>query len=63
MAAATHNPAFAKKAGISQSVAEEFNSADEKRASGERSLAAHKRRRVAALSKMARRANRRRPMY
>ena len=28
MAAAAHNPAFAKKAGISQSVAKEFNNAD-----------------------------------
>jgi len=28
MAAAAHNPAFAKKAGISQSVAHEFNQAD-----------------------------------
>lgn len=28
MAAAAHNPSFAKKAGISQSVAKEFNQAD-----------------------------------
>jgi len=28
MAAAAHNPAFAKKAGISQNVAKEFNAAD-----------------------------------
>jgi hypothetical protein len=28
MAAAAHNPSFAKKAGISMSVAKEFNSAD-----------------------------------
>jgi hypothetical protein len=28
MAAAAHNPAFAKKAGISQKVAKEFNQAD-----------------------------------
>ena len=28
MAAAAHNPAFAKKAGISQTVAKEFNAAD-----------------------------------
>jgi len=28
MAAAAHNPAFAKKAGISTSVAKEFNQAD-----------------------------------
>ena len=28
MAAAAHNPAFAKKAGISQTVAKEFNQAD-----------------------------------
>ena len=28
MAAAAHNPSFAKKAGISSSVAKEFNSAD-----------------------------------
>ncbi len=31
MAAAAHNPAFAKKAGISQSVAKEFNQADAKK--------------------------------
>jgi hypothetical protein len=31
MAAAAHNPAFAKKAGISQKVAKEFNDADTKR--------------------------------
>jgi hypothetical protein len=29
MAAAAHNPAFAKKAGIPQSVAKEFNRADQ----------------------------------
>lgn len=29
MAAAAHNPAFAKKLGIPQSVAREFNQADE----------------------------------
>ncbi len=29
MAAVAHNPAFAKKAGVPQSVGEEFNSADE----------------------------------
>jgi len=28
MAAAAHNPAFAKKAGVPQSVAKEFNQAD-----------------------------------
>lgn len=28
MAAAAHNPAFAKKVGISQNVAKEFNQAD-----------------------------------
>ena len=28
MAAAAHNPAFARKAGIKQSVAKEFNAAD-----------------------------------
>jgi len=32
MAAAAHNPEFAKKAGIKQSVAEEFNAADERKA-------------------------------
>ena len=32
MAAAAHNPKFAAKAGISQSVAEEFNDADEAKA-------------------------------
>lgn len=31
MAAAAHNPAFAKKAGIPQNVAKEFNSADKKK--------------------------------
>jgi len=31
MAAAAHNPAFAKKAGISQSVAKEFNDADSRK--------------------------------
>lgn len=29
MAAAAHNPAFAKKAGVPQSVAREFNAADQ----------------------------------
>jgi hypothetical protein len=32
MAAAAHNPAFAKKMGIPQSVAKEFNRADRQRA-------------------------------
>ena len=31
MAAAAHDPAFAKRAGISQTVAREFNAADAKR--------------------------------
>lgn len=31
MQAAAHNPEFAKKAGIPQSVAKEFNSADKKK--------------------------------
>lgn len=31
MAAAAHNPSFAKKAGIPQSVAKEFNAADTKK--------------------------------
>lgn len=31
MAAAAHSPEFAKKAGISQSVAKEFNDADSKK--------------------------------
>lgn len=31
MAAAAHNPKFAKKAGISQSVAKEFHSADKRK--------------------------------
>lgn len=30
MAAAAHNPAFAKKVGIPQSVAKDFNAADQK---------------------------------
>jgi hypothetical protein len=34
MAAAAHNPAFAKKAGISQNVAKEFNQADKGRKFG-----------------------------
>lgn len=32
MAAAAHNPQFAKKAGIPQSVAKEFNEADQRKA-------------------------------
>jgi hypothetical protein len=32
MAAAAHDPAFAQKAGIPQSVAEEFNAADQRMA-------------------------------
>jgi hypothetical protein len=32
MAAAAHSPAFAKKAGVPQSVAREFNQADKARA-------------------------------
>jgi len=31
MQAAAHNPAFAKKAGIPQSVAKEFNEADKRK--------------------------------
>jgi hypothetical protein len=31
MAAAAHNPAFAKKVGIPQSVAKDFNRADKKK--------------------------------
>lgn len=31
MAAAAHNPGFAKRAGVKQSVAREFNAADKKR--------------------------------
>lgn len=31
MAAAAHNPQFAKKAGVPQSVAKEFNRADQKK--------------------------------
>lgn len=31
MAAAAHNPKFAKKAGISQTVAKEFNDADQRK--------------------------------
>ena len=30
MAAAAHNPAFAKKAGVPQGVAQEFNEADQR---------------------------------
>lgn len=32
MAAAAHNPAFAKKVGIPQKVAKEFNQADQRKA-------------------------------
>lgn len=39
MAAAAHNPEFAKKAGISQSVAKEFNEADQRRAHGKHGYA------------------------
>lgn len=38
MAAAAHNPAFAKKAGIKQSVAKEFNRADARKRSRKRML-------------------------
>jgi hypothetical protein len=37
MAAAAHNPAFAKKVGIPVKVAKEFNRADTKRSSQQRS--------------------------
>lgn len=36
MAAAAHNPEFAKKAGIPQSVAKEFNNADKGKAAPRR---------------------------
>ena len=36
MAAAAHNPAFAKKLGIPQKVAKEFNRADQKKAARKR---------------------------
>lgn len=36
MAAAAHNPEFAKKAGIKQSVAKEFNAADAAKRKGRR---------------------------
>lgn len=36
MAAAAHSPSFAKKAGISQSVAKEFNRADKTKKTKER---------------------------
>ena len=39
MAAAAHNPAFAKKVGISQSVAKEFNQADKGRKFGSGGMA------------------------
>ena len=38
MAAAAHNAAFAKKAGISQTVARDFNRADQRRASIKRAI-------------------------
>lgn len=34
MAAAAHNPAFAKKVGVPQGVAREFNAADQARKAG-----------------------------
>lgn len=37
MAAAAHNPKFAKKAGVPQRVAKEFNRADAKQSKKERS--------------------------
>lgn len=40
MRAAAHNPAFAKKAGVPQSVAKDFSAADEKR--GTKQLPARK---------------------
>lgn len=36
MRAAAHDPKFAKKAGVSQSVAKEFNQADKKKSKYER---------------------------
>jgi hypothetical protein len=38
MAAAAHNAAFAKKAGISQTVAREFNRADQRRGAIKRAI-------------------------
>lgn len=39
MAAAAHNPDFAKKVGVPQSVAKEFNEADQKKKARRRALA------------------------
>lgn len=36
MAAAAHNPKFAKKAGIPQGVAKEFNDADKRKSHGKK---------------------------
>jgi hypothetical protein len=38
MAAAAHDPAFAKKAGVPVSVAKEFNRADQRKDAGDRSF-------------------------
>lgn len=42
MAAAAHNPKFAKKAGIPQSVAKEFHSADKAKVKGPKATARKK---------------------
>lgn len=39
MAAAAHNPDFARKVGVPQSVAKEFNAADQKKKARRRALA------------------------
>ena len=46
MRAAAHNPAFAKKVGVPQSVAKEFNQADKRRASISKAIIAAKSRRA-----------------
>lgn len=43
MRAAAHNPEFAKKVGIPQSVAKEFNDADERKRELRRAMAEQKR--------------------
>lgn len=50
MAAAAHNPSFAKRVGISQSVAREFNEAD--KGTGVLESIAHKKRRKGRLERM-----------
>ena len=56
MAAVAHNPSFAKKVGVPQSVGEEFNEADEMKKTPKKTTQ-HKKR-VRAMGKIARKASR-----